>query len=106
MPTFTRVEFSTGPSLRSPRVVFLIEFPDESLERIKKEKASLEVEAHHVALHTIGALKLGMRGDMNLVSSTLSKMKKPIELGEASYVTEGGCRVWVIKGYEQMSPRF
>jgi len=29
-----------------------------------------------------------------------------IELGEASYVTEGGCRVWVIKGYEQMSPRF
>ena len=106
MPTFTRVEFSTGPSLRSPRVVFLIEFPDESLERIKKEKASLEVEAHHVALQAIGALKLGMRGDMNLVSSTLSKMKKPIELGEASYVTEGGCRVWVIKGYEQMSPRF
>ena len=97
MPTFTRVEFSTGPSLRSPRVVFLIEFPDELLERIKKEKASLEVEAHHVALHAIGALKLGMGADMNLVSSTLSKMKKPVELGEASYVTEAGCRVWVIK---------
>ena len=97
MPIFTRVEFSTGPTLRSPRVILLIEFSDESLERIKKEKASLEVEAHHVALHAIGALKLGMGGDMNLVSSTLSKMKKPAELGEASYVIEGGCRVWVIK---------
>jgi hypothetical protein len=97
MPIFTRVEFSTGPTLRSPRVVLLIEFPDESLERIKKEKASLEVEAHHVALQAIGALKLGMGGNMNLVSSTLSKMKKPAELGEASYVIEGGCRVWVIK---------
>jgi hypothetical protein len=97
MPIFTRVEFSTGPTLRSPRVVLVIEFPDESLERIKKEKASLEVEAHHVALQAIGALKLGMGANMNLVSSTLSKMKKPAELGEASYVIEGGCRVWVIK---------
>jgi hypothetical protein len=97
MPIFTRVEFSTGPSLRSPRVVLLIEFPDESLERIKKEKASLEVKAHHIALHVIGALKLGMRGDMHLISSTLSKMKNPAELGKASYATEDGYRVWVIK---------
>jgi hypothetical protein len=98
MPAFTRVEFSTSPSLRSSRVVLLIEFPDEALERIKKEKASLEVEAYHIALQAIGALKLGiLRGEMNLVSSTLSKMKNPAELSEASYVTKGGCRVWVVK---------
>jgi hypothetical protein len=98
MPTLTRVEFSTSPSLRSSRVVLLIELPDEALERIRKEKASLEVEASHIAWQAIGALKLGtLRGDMNLISSTLSKMKNPAELGEASYVTEGGCRVWLVK---------
>ena len=98
MPSLTRVEFSTGSSLRSSRLVLLIEFPDEALEQIKKEKASLEVEACDTALRAIGALKLGiLRGDMKLISSTLSKMKKPAELGEASFVTEGGCRVWVVK---------
>ena len=98
MPIFTRVEFSTGPSLRSSRVVALVEFPDEVLERIKKEKASLEVEAYHTALHAIGAMKLGiLRGDMNLISSTLSKMKNPAELGEASFVSEGGCRIWLVR---------
>ena len=76
----------------------LIEFSDEALERMKKEKASSEVEAYHIALHAIGALKLGiLREDINLISSTPSKMKKPAELGEASYVTEGGCRAWVVK---------
>ena len=98
MAIFTRVEFSTGPSLRSSRVVLLIEFPDEALERIKKEKARLEVEAHHTALQAIGALNLGiLRGNMNLISSTLSKMKNPAELGEATYLAEGGCRVWLIR---------
>jgi hypothetical protein len=98
MPTLTRVEFSTSPSLRSSRVVLLIEFPDEALERIRKEKASLEVEACRIAWQAIRPLKLGiLRGDINLISSTLSKMKNPAELGEASYVTEGGCRVWVTK---------
>jgi hypothetical protein len=98
MPSFARVEFSTSPSLRSSRVVLLIQFPDEALERIKKEKASLEGEAYHIALQVIGALKLGiLRRDMTLLSSTLSKMKNPAELGEASYVTEGGCRVWLSK---------
>jgi hypothetical protein len=98
MPSLTRVEFSTGSSLRSSRVVLLIEFPDEALERIRKEKASLEVEAYHVARHAIAPLKLGnLRGDLALISSTPSKMKNPAELGEASYVTEGGCRVWVTK---------
>ena len=98
MPTLTRVEFSTGPSLRSSRVVLLIEFPDEALERIKKEKATLEVEAYHIALHAIGSLEPGMlRGSINLISSTLSKMKNPAELGEVSYITEGGCRVWLIR---------
>jgi hypothetical protein len=98
MPSFTRVEFTTGPSLRSSRVVLLIEFPDEALERIKKEKASLEVEAYHIALRAIGVLKLGiLRADMNLISSTPSKLKNPSELGEASYVTEDGCSVWLVK---------
>jgi hypothetical protein len=65
---------------------------------MKKEKASLEVEAYHIALHAIGALKLGiLREDINLISSTLSKMKNPAKLGEAGYVMEGGCRVWVVK---------
>ena len=98
MPTLTRVEFSTSPRLRSSRVVLLIEFPDEALERIRKEKASLEVEASHMAWQAIGAMKLGiLRGDINLISSTLSKMKNPAELGEASFVSEGGCRVWLIR---------
>ena len=73
MPTLTRVEFSTSRSLRSSRVVLLIEFPDEALERIRKEKASLEVEASHIAWQAIGAFKLGiLRGDLNLISRTLS----------------------------------
>ena len=98
MPSLTRVEFSTGSSLRSSRLVLLIEFPDDALERIKKEKATLEVEAYQVAQHAIARLKLGiLRGDLVLISSTPSKMKNPAELGEASYVTEGGCRVWVTK---------
>ena len=98
MPTLTRVEFSTSPSLRSPRVVALIEFPDETLERIKREKASLGVEACDIAWQAIRVLKLGiLRGDLNLISSTLSKMKNPADLNEASYVTEGGCRVWLVK---------
>jgi hypothetical protein len=98
MPIFTRVEFSTGRSLRSSRVVVLIEFSDEAVERMKKEKASLEGEAYHIALHAIGALKLGiLREDMNLISSTPSKMKNPAELGEASYIMEGGFRAWIVK---------
>ena len=98
MPSFTRVEFTTGPSLRSSRVVLLIESPDEALERIKKEKANLEVEAYHIALRAIGVLKLGiLRADLNLISSTPSKLKNPAELGEASYVTEDGCNVWLVK---------
>ena len=100
MPTLTRVEFSTSPSLRSlsSRVVLLIEFPDEALERIRKEKASLAAEACHIAWQAIGGLKLGnLRGNINLISSTLSKMKNPADLGEASYVTGGGCRIWLIR---------
>ena len=34
MPSFTRVEFSVGPSLKSRRVVLLLEFPDEVLQQI------------------------------------------------------------------------
>jgi hypothetical protein len=79
MPTLTRVEFSTSPSLRSSRVVLLIEFPDEALERIKKEKASLAAEACHIAWQAIGGLKLGiLRGNINLISSTQLRHRRPV----------------------------
>ena len=85
MPSITRVEFSLGPSLRSPRAVLLIEFPDEVLQQIKKGKISSEVEGYRVALEAIRALHLGLgsvRGDMTFISSTPGKIKKPESLGE------------------------
>jgi hypothetical protein len=98
VPSFTRVEFSVGPSLRGLRVVLLVEFPDEALERIKKRKASSELEAHRIALEAIRALNLGSsRGDMTFISSTPGKIKKAEPFGEPQYVAEDGCRAWVIK---------
>ena len=98
MPSFTRVEFSVGPSLRGLRLVLLVEFPDEALERIKKGKTSSELEAHRIALAAIRALKLGSgHGDMTFISSTPGKTRKTESLGEPQYVAEDGCRAWVIK---------
>ena len=98
MPTITRVEFSVGPSLRSLRVVLLIEFPDEVLHQIKKGKTSSEVEGYRVALEAIRELHLGsVRGDMTFISSTPGKIKKPESLGQPHYTAEDGCRAWVIK---------
>jgi hypothetical protein len=98
MQSFTRVEFSVGPSLRSLRVVLLIEFPDQALQRIKKGKTSSELEAYRIALDAIRALNFGSsRGDMTFISSTAGKIKKPESLGEPQYVAEDGCRAWVIK---------
>ena len=98
MPSFTRVEFSVGPSLRSLRVVLLIEFPDEVLQQIKKGKTNSEVEACRIALEAIRALHFGsVRGDMTFISSTPGKIKKPESLGESDYTAEDGCRAWVIK---------
>ena len=100
MPSNTRVEFSLGPSLRSPRAVLLIEFPDEVLQQIKKGKISSEVEGYRVALEAIRALHLGLgsvRGDMTFISSTPGKIKKPESLGEPQYTAKDGCRAWVIK---------
>jgi len=100
MPSITRVEFSVGPSLRSPRAVLLIEFPDEVLQQIKKGKISSEVEGYRVALEAIRALHLGLgsvRGDMTFISSTPGKIKKPESLGEPQYTAKDGCRAWVIK---------
>jgi hypothetical protein len=57
MPSFTRVEFSVGPSLKSRRVVLLLEFPDEVLQQIHRRKSGSEVEAYPIALEAIGALK-------------------------------------------------
>ena len=98
MPSITRVEFSVGPSLKSLRVVVLIEFPDEMLQQIKKGKTSSEVEAYRIALEAIPALHLGsVRGDMTFISSTPGKIKKPESLGEPHYIAEDGCSVWVVK---------
>ena len=98
MPSFTRVEFSVGPSLRSLSVVLLVEFPDEALQRIKRGKTSSELEAHRIALEAIRALNLGSgRGAMTFISSTPGKTKKTESLGEPHYTAEDGCRAWVIK---------
>ena len=98
MPSFTRVEFSVGPSLRSVRVVLLIEFPDEVLERFRKGKASSDVEAYRIALDAIRAQHfVNVRGDMTFLSSAPGKIKKPESLGEPHYTAEDGSRAWVIK---------
>ena len=98
MPSFTRVEFSVGPSLKSRRVVLLLEFPDEVLQQIHKRKSGSEVEAYRIALEAIRALNLGSgRGDMTFISSTPGKIKKTESLGEPHYTVEDGCRAWVIK---------
>jgi hypothetical protein len=77
MPSFTRVEFSVDPSLRSLRVVLLIAFPDEVLQQMRKGKTSSEVEAYRIALEAIRALHFGsVRGDMTFISSTPGKIKK------------------------------
>ncbi|HYY29151.1 MAG TPA: hypothetical protein VE860_14455 [Chthoniobacterales bacterium] len=76
----------------------LIEFPDEVLQRIKKGKASSELEAYRIALEAIRALHFGsVRGDMTFISSTPGKIKKTESLGEPHYTAEDGCRAWVIK---------
>jgi hypothetical protein len=98
MPSFTRVEFSVGASLRSLRVVLLITFPDEVLQEMRNGKTSSEVEAYRIALEAIGALHFGsVRGHLTFISSTPGKMKKTESLGEPHYTAEDGCRAWVIK---------
>ena len=99
MPSFTRVEFSIGRSLKRLRLVLLVEFPDQALDRIKKGKTGSELEAYRIALEAIRALNFGSvrGGDMTFISSTPGKTKKPESLGEPQYVAEDGCRAWVIK---------
>ena len=98
MQSIRRVEFSVGPSLKSLRVVMLIEFPDEMLQQIKKGKTRSEVEAYRIALETTRALHLGsIRGDMTFISSTPGKIKKRESLGEPHYIAENGYSVWVVK---------
>ncbi len=98
MPSFTRVEFSVGPSLKSRRVVLLLEFPDEVLQQIHKRKSGSEVEAYPIALEAIGALKFDVtHGSMTFISSTPGKIKKPESLCKPNCTPRDGCRAWVIK---------
>ena len=98
MPSITRVEFSVGPSLKSLRVVVLIEFPDGILQHLQKGKTSSEVEAYPIALEAIRALHSGsVCGEMTFISSTPGKIKKRESLGEPHYIAEDSCSVWVVK---------
>jgi hypothetical protein len=98
MPPFTRVEFSVGPSLKSRRVVLLLEFPDELLREFQNRKSSSQIEAHRIALKAIGALKFDVTyGNMTFISSTTGKIKTPESLGKPDYTAEDGCRVWILK---------
>jgi hypothetical protein len=98
MPPFTRVEFSVGPSLKSRRVVLLLEFPEESIRKFQNTKSSSQIEAHRIALKAIGALKFDVTyGSMTFISSTAGKIKTPESLGEPDYTAEDGCRVWILK---------
>src|SRR5262249_50820796 len=98
MPLFTRVEFSVGPSLKSRRVVLLLEFPDEILQQIHERKSGSEVEAYPIALEAIGALKFYVtHGSMNFISSTPGKIKDPQYPREPHYTAADGCRVWILK---------
>ena len=98
MPSITRVEFSLGPSLRSPRAVLLIEFPDEVLQQIKKGKISSEVEGYRVALEAIRALHLGLgsvRGDMTFISRSYASPMDP-EVVSDSPTTASSARIFII----------
>jgi len=98
MPPFTRVEFSVGPSLKSRRVVLLLEFPEESIRKFQNTKSSSQIEAHRIALEAIGSLKFDVTyGSMTFISSTAGKIKTPESLGEPDYTAEDGCRVWILK---------
>ena len=98
MPSFTRVEFSVAPSLKSRRVVLLLEFPDEALQQIHKRKSGPEVEAYRIALEAIAALNFDVaQRSMTFISSTPGKIKTAQSLGEPHYIAADGCRVWILK---------
>ena len=98
MPSITRVEFSVGPSLKSLRVVVLIEFPDEMLQQIKKGKPVRKCKRIVSPWKQSGRyIWISVRGDMTFISSTPGKIKKRESLGEPHYITEDNCSVWVIK---------
>lgn len=98
MPSFVRVEFSVGPSLKSNRVVLLLQFPDEILQQFYKAKSAAETEAYPIALEAIDALSLYViRKNLTFISSTAGKMKTAQSLGEPQYTAGNGCRVWVLK---------
>src|ERR1700751_253501 len=98
MSSFTRIEFSVGPSLKSRRVVLLLEFPDEVLHQIHRRKSGSEVEAYPIPLEAIDALKFDVsHGGMTFISSSPGKIKTPRSLGEPHYTAAGGCRVWILK---------
>jgi hypothetical protein len=98
MQTFMRVEFSTGTGYKAARFVFLTELPEEVLRELRTQKLSPQTRAYDVALETVEHVQLvdpGLR--IILLSNTPGKVKNPETLGEPAYVTEDGCKAWVIK---------
>ena len=75
MPSFTRVEFSVGPSLKSRRVVLLLEFPDEVLEQIHKRKSGSEVEAYPIALEAAAS---GSSKNLDFKRLSIPRIKRSV----------------------------
>ena len=81
MPSFTRVEFSLYPSLRSLRIVLLTNSRTKYYRKLRREKTNSEVEACRIALEAIRALHFGsVRSGMTFISSTPGKIKNPSRL--------------------------
>ncbi len=98
MQNFIRVEFSTGIGYKAARFVVLTALPENVLEEIRAQKLSPETRAYTVALETVEHVQLvdsGLR--IILLSNTPGKVKNPDALGEPAYVSEDGCKAWVIR---------
>lgn len=98
MQTFMRIEFSTGIGYKAARFVVLTELPENVLEELRAQKLSPQNRAYEVALETAEHVRLvdpGLR--IILLSNTSGKVKNPDSLGEPAFISEDGCKAWVIR---------